>query len=230
MPRCFSSARQFPTPLFSSVSRMALRFLPHVGRPAAFFRFSSADRHSERYHSAEKHRIKISGGTKPVPPAVPPRAPAAHRGAFIEKRTKALYPQCPQFAQNYPFVPARQRKSFCRTAEKSFSCTATKKHEKRGFPLFFPFLYRLQKLSQQVQCSQSQVLPTWMVVSSQCIPSRLYLQSVTPQETPVFILFILFFLLTPWSICNFRENIAIPLTKTKKACKIEKTRFKGDRP
>ena len=33
--------------------------------------------------------------------------------------------------------------------------------KKRGLPLFFPFLYRLQKLSQQVQCSQSQVLPTW---------------------------------------------------------------------
>lgn len=129
-----------------------------------------------------------------------------------------------------PFFPHGNEKVFAAQQKKVFPAQQQKSMKKRGFPLFFPFLYRLQKLSQQVQCSQSQVLPTWMVVSSQCIPSRLYLQSVTPQETPVFILFILFFLLTPWSICNFCENIAIPLTKTKKACKIEKTRFKGDRP
>lgn len=99
------------------------------------------------------------------------------------------------------------------TLHKAVFAARIKIYEKeRVSPL--PRQLRLQKLSQQVQCSQSHVFPTWMVVSSQCIPSRLYLQSVTPQETPLFMPFCIFpppFY--PDSICVFYKNIGNAIDK-----------------
>ena len=70
------------------------------------------------------------------------------------------------------------------------------------------------KLSQQVQCSQSQVLPTWMVSNSQWQPSTLNLHSETPHETPQLIILRSIFHLLTRSICAKAEKLSkTPLTK-----------------
>ena len=87
---------------------------------------------------------------------------------------------------------------------------------KNGVPLSFSrclAVYFLSKLSQHVQLSVSQlhVLPTWIFLSVQKSPARLYLHSVTPQPIEVFTSGLFSFIIIkipPWKVRTVYANLS----------------------